>query len=322
MLRMICIDDEPLALQQLKDALFETAIPIKSEFFGSVSKALTAHECDPADLVLSDLRMGTITGLEAISKMRVFAPQTIYMLLSGTPDLQSALRAVNEGGIFRFFTKPAAPLDLRQGLLEAIAEANLMNMRAVANAALSTAERIDKAIIFVNPNGKVIFANSPGRTLLEDETVFRIGSENELRSLQPSITKSFQEFLGKLSSNSESSAMKSLFRFSRSDNQPPVIVSAMFIPANQEFEAHYSLVLSDTAKKDFSNGAQLAIALNLTPSEARVVHGLVVGGSVEGAASMAGVSISTARTYLKNVFQKTGVSRQAELVRLAMLSAA
>ena len=52
-----------------------------------------------------------------------------------------------------------------------------------------------------------------------------------------------------------------------------------------------------------------------TPAEARLTAALVAGKSVKEFAEEAGVSLNTARTHLKNVFPKTGVKRQAALVR-------
>ena len=58
--------------------------------------------------------------------------------------------------------------------------------------------------------------------------------------------------------------------------------------------------------------------LNLTPAEARLASALVEGKTVKEFAEEAGVSLNTARTHLKRVFHKTGVKRQAELMRVAM----
>ncbi len=65
----------------------------------------------------------------------------------------------------------------------------------------------------------------------------------------------------------------------------------------------------------------LGALLDLTPAEARLTAVIAGGGTIQQFADEAGVSLNTARTLLKRVFSKTGVSRQAELVRLALISA-
>jgi DNA-binding CsgD family transcriptional regulator len=60
------------------------------------------------------------------------------------------------------------------------------------------------------------------------------------------------------------------------------------------------------------------VLLDLTPAEARWTAVIAGGGTIQQFAQGSQVSLNTARTLLKRVFSKTGVSRQAELVRLAL----
>ncbi len=321
-IRIICVDDDPLALDQIKAVLSKIDISLQGEFYGSPKQAIEAHRSEPAELVISDLRMGATTGIKVISEMQEFAPETFYMLLSGEADLQSALTAMNETRVFRFFTKPAVISEIEFGVSEAIREMNLRKMRLIASSTLDAIERMNTAIVTVCLEGKIIYANGPAETLLQDSGAFALGCERELQSTSPGETKKFQTLLTDLATADQDGSLKSVFRFSREEDQNPVVVSVVYFEATSDQEAHFSLLLSDTARTDIATAAGITTALNLTPSEGRIVHGLVVGGSVDEAAVIAGVSVSTARTYLKHVFQKTGVSRQAELVRLALLSAA
>ena len=62
--------------------------------------------------------------------------------------------------------------------------------------------------------------------------------------------------------------------------------------------------------------APLAPAFGLTPSEVALCRRLLLGESLVDAAEQLGISQETARTRLKTIFQKTGTSRQAELMLL------
>lgn len=53
----------------------------------------------------------------------------------------------------------------------------------------------------------------------------------------------------------------------------------------------------------------------LTPAEARLAHALLLGETLEQAAEKNGITLSSARTYLKRIFSKTNTNRQAELIR-------
>lgn len=59
-------------------------------------------------------------------------------------------------------------------------------------------------------------------------------------------------------------------------------------------------------------------AYGLTYAETRVLQNLVAGRTLSKIASDLGVAVTTARTHLAHIFLKTGVSRQADLVRLTM----
>ena len=59
----------------------------------------------------------------------------------------------------------------------------------------------------------------------------------------------------------------------------------------------------------------------LTSSESRLAAALANGQTVEMAADAQGWTQSSAKTYLRNIFNKVGVTRQAELVRLILRNA-
>ena len=54
----------------------------------------------------------------------------------------------------------------------------------------------------------------------------------------------------------------------------------------------------------------------LTPTEEKVLRGVIEVGGIAPVASMLGTAKSTVKTHLENVFKKTGTSRQSELVKL------
>lgn len=68
-----------------------------------------------------------------------------------------------------------------------------------------------------------------------------------------------------------------------------------------------------------SNEQHLRELYRLTAGEARLASCLLQGKSVEEAAAAMGITVNTARAYLKRIYNKTGVRRQPELVRLLVL---
>lgn len=63
----------------------------------------------PYAVVVADLRMPGMDGINFLAKARQAAPDTVRIMLTGYADLSNAIEAINEGNIFRFLTKPSPP---------------------------------------------------------------------------------------------------------------------------------------------------------------------------------------------------------------------
>lgn len=87
--------------------------------------------------------------------------------------------------------------------------------------------------------------------------------------------------------------------------------------AHDIFAGTYALLVVTPVSAATAPPIELMRSLfDLTPSEARVARGLAAGDTLEEIAANGGVAISTVRTQLRQVLQKTGCSRQAEIVSL------
>ncbi|RLB44109.1 MAG: histidine kinase [Deltaproteobacteria bacterium] len=84
------------------------------------------NERGPYAVVVSDLRMPQMDGIEFLRLAREMAPDTVRIMLSGHADLTNAINAVNEGNIFRFLTKPCPADQLSKALQDAIDQYRLV----------------------------------------------------------------------------------------------------------------------------------------------------------------------------------------------------
>jgi len=114
--KVLFVDDDPNILAACERALrkqfcLETA-QSGQEGLESVQKN------GPFAVVVADMNMPSMNGIEFLSKVKERAPDSVRMMLTGNADLQTAVDAVNEGNIFRFLTKPCPPERLA-GMLEA-----------------------------------------------------------------------------------------------------------------------------------------------------------------------------------------------------------
>jgi DNA-binding CsgD family transcriptional regulator len=87
--------------------------------------------------------------------------------------------------------------------------------------------------------------------------------------------------------------------------------------AHDIFAGSYALLVLTPVTAQRGPPIELMRSLfDLTPSEARVARGLATGETLEEIADSGGVAISTVRSQLRQVLQKTGCARQAEVVSL------
>ncbi len=108
--RILFVDDEPNVLEGIQRTLRKQA-GIRTATNGADGLRLL-REAGPFALVISDMRMPAMNGVQFLSQVREQAPDTVRMILSGQSDLEATIAAVNEGHIYRFLSKPCSPAQL------------------------------------------------------------------------------------------------------------------------------------------------------------------------------------------------------------------
>ncbi len=102
--KILFVDDEPAVLDGYKRILHRE-FDVQTAVGGELGLA-AIHEHGPFSVVISDMRMPGMTGVQFLTRVRQETPDTIRMILTGYTDINAAMDAVNEGNIFRFLTKP------------------------------------------------------------------------------------------------------------------------------------------------------------------------------------------------------------------------
>lgn len=101
---ILLVDDEPNVLAAVKRALFDESLEIVTAT--SAEEALGIMSKHDFKVVISDERMTGMQGAEFLALVRERYPHTIRIMLTGHATLEAAMKAVNEGEIYRFFSKP------------------------------------------------------------------------------------------------------------------------------------------------------------------------------------------------------------------------
>jgi two-component system, probable response regulator PhcQ len=115
---VLFVDDEPAVLEGVRQVLRRHPFNIVTA--GSAASALRMLNVAGIDVVVSDERMPEMTGSEFLSIVCERYPATMRIILTGQATVDSAIRAINEGEIFRFLLKPCHAQDLAQTILSAL----------------------------------------------------------------------------------------------------------------------------------------------------------------------------------------------------------
>ncbi len=113
---VLFVDDEPAVLRAIRRTLEGTSLEVLVAF--DAAEALRILETRPIDVLVSDIDMHEMDGIELVMIARRRFPSTIRMLLTGQSTLSRALQAINEGEVTRLYEKPFAPAAFRRAIGE------------------------------------------------------------------------------------------------------------------------------------------------------------------------------------------------------------
>ena len=102
--KVLIVDDEPAVLEGYK-RLLRREFDLETAEGGELGLRVI-QEQGPFALVISDMRMPRMDGVQFLSRVKELSPETVRMVLTGHADMQAAIDAVHQGSVFRFLTKP------------------------------------------------------------------------------------------------------------------------------------------------------------------------------------------------------------------------
>jgi CheY-like chemotaxis protein len=170
--RILIVDDEEAILETMAFT-FEDSYDVLTAPSARDALALL-DERSPVAAVITDQRMPEMTGVEFLAQVYERHPNTTRIILTGYADGDAMVRAINEGHVYSYVTKPWEPEELKQLVHRAVElhELRLTNERLVehlqqVNRFLGAAiDEIPVGALVVDAAGVVRAANRPGREYL------------------------------------------------------------------------------------------------------------------------------------------------------------
>lgn len=121
---VLLVDDEPRITQGLLRALADE--PYQILCAASADEALAQLRTTDIQVVITDERMPHMTGAQLVVEVRRLYPHIMCMILSGEQDFAATVRALNDGDIYRFLSKPCPPVELATSIRLALEQQALI----------------------------------------------------------------------------------------------------------------------------------------------------------------------------------------------------
>ena len=122
--RILYVDDEPNNLTGFKATFRRDYKVVTAQ---SAQEALNILKDQEFEVIISDERMPETTGVEFFKSIVEDYPQPVRMLLTGYADIDSVIKAINDGQVYRYISKPWEENDMRLTIDNALQFYNTKN---------------------------------------------------------------------------------------------------------------------------------------------------------------------------------------------------
>lgn len=333
---VLCIEDEPHLRQDIIDELLAAGYDAVGAGDG-LEALIVLDKMQPA-LILCDISMPRLDGYALLDTVRNRRPDladvpfvflTAYNqrqeIISGKRagaddylvkpvdyDLMLATIEARLGQMHRIGTKVRLELDARPEALAASRADDETGMRSVLDILSFGVVLIARSgVVFANRTAKAIHDSHDG--IVIDETLHSGSSHlaGDVRTLLADTLAAARDGNDHLSS----------LPVPRLSGQRDFLLIACALPAKSSAErdaAQIAVFISDPVMQPELPSRVLADLFELTPTEAAVARALAHGRRTDQVADDLGVSQTTVAFHLRNLFDKTGTRRQADLVALIL----
>jgi DNA-binding CsgD family transcriptional regulator/PAS domain-containing protein len=178
-------------------------------------------------------------------------------------------------------------------------------------------DRIGQGVLIVTANGEILFANRAAEALLAEADGIRT-EKSTLRAARSADAAQFQRLIAAAAERAE--AAGGVMALPRPAPRRPLSVLAAPLTIESTWfspgRPAAIVFVADPNKAPRTAQDQLRHLYRLTPAETAVAMVIARGEGLQTAADELKIGLTTARTHLQHVFEKTQTRRQAELVRL------
>jgi DNA-binding CsgD family transcriptional regulator/PAS domain-containing protein len=207
-------------------------------------------------------------------------------------------------------------------LRRAMTISNVLDAQTIEKARMVEAlNALRCAVILCDGRGTILHANRSAEDMLRDGSL--VYCMNKALSAKSTPAKAELRAALRLAVNNESGIGKSGLAIRLSHPEMPAVFAHVLPLTGSDMRtglqpAAVAAVFIAGTPDEGDAASAVAAAFGLTAAETRVLASLLGGHTLGATATALGIAATTAKTHLENVFAKTGVSRQADLMRLGL----
>jgi len=205
-------------------------------------------------------------------------------------------------------------------LRRAVTISKVLDIRTIAGARMAEAlDALRCSVVLTNEHGTILHANRAAEHMLRDGGPIQ-SAQGLLQATASSAASELRSALA-LAARNEAGIGKTGLAIRLTEPDVPPIFAHVLPLTGSDFRTRLQpaavAAVFIGAPPDAQDGADaVAAAFGLTPTETKVLASLFAGRTRAETAATLGIAGTTAKTHLEHIFLKTGVTRQAELMRL------
>lgn len=336
---ILVIEDEEALRRDLIEELQEAGYRTLAARDGQVAMDLLARTAP--DLLLCDISMPGLDGYEVLRWMRNERPElsaTPFVFLTALSDPREVIDGKRQGAD-DYLVKPidydlmlaTVAARLRQvdrmrsrheGEMETLRQALTgLSGDGVSGGAEAALDLISLGVVLLDGRGKPVHINRAAHKMGTDPDFIQTGPD-ALSSPDPlsdrKLQRALREALNTAKAGNETVVGVMLHRPQDARYIPVLICSLAVERDTSPDQSHVALFLSAPDRRKRVPGTLLMDLFGLTPTEARVAGALAHSTRAADVAAELGVSQTTISFHMRNLFQKTGTNRQADLIALIL----
>jgi DNA-binding NarL/FixJ family response regulator len=308
--RVLFVDDEFSVLEGVRRNLGRHATNWDVFFEIDPSAVLTLARDQSFDVVITDINMPQMSGFALLSQLREIGCQARFLILTGRNDLESAIVAVNQLNVFRYFKKPTPIDEIIQGISDAVAQDSAIYQYDDFDSLITN--RVNMAALLLTSDFKTVHVNPAAQSLVRDSSVLVVDGGGICRAANRADAIRFRSAVEETLENESNNFVG----ITSGNGSRYLIITEPF--RSKDSEKFALLMIRNIDRQPILHSQGLSAVFGFTPTESNIAIMISSGHNLKESADSLGLTLSTVRSYVSQMLQKVQVNRQADMVRLIL----